>query len=63
MMESFEIFYKENTSVDSVLGVNGITSDSEDQQGDFYAPGDARLPKVLGVDKKNKKMKVQKRNI
>lgn len=63
MMEDFETFYKENTSVDSALGTNNITDDSNDQQGDFYASGDPRLPKALGVCKKNKKTKVQKRNI
>lgn len=52
----FNNLYKtlmEDNTVGDVLGATQVSQFS----GDTYAPGDARLPKVLGATKKGKKKK------
>jgi len=50
---------------DSIFGVKGLSGEFGNQfpsQNDnAYAPGDARVPKVLGAKKKKKKFFVQRR--
>lgn len=43
-------------------GIGGSATDAGNQQGDFYAPGDARVPSVVQTKKKlfGKKGKKQK---
>tara|TARA_R110000824_G_scaffold171392_2_gene348919 strand:+ start:2550 stop:2825 length:276 start_codon:yes stop_codon:yes gene_type:complete len=50
-----------NEMTTSTAGVGGTTSDQFSS--DFYAPGDARIPKVLGqkAKKKTKKKKKKKK--
>lgn len=61
-MNNFDNLYKkllEDMTTGTVLGPTQAHSAQPGQSGDFYAPGDARIPKILGV-KKLKKKKLKK---
>ena len=47
----------ENMTTGSVFGAGQAHPAAPGQSSDFYAPGDTRIPSVLGVKKKKKKLK------
>lgn len=62
-MVTFLRFVKEVNAAGAggVFGV-GSSADFSSFSGDFYAPGDARVPKVLGVYSRKGKIKKKKKN-
>ena len=52
----------EDMTTGSVLGTGQAHPAAAGQSSDFYAPGDARIPSILGV-KKGKKKKLKKESI
>lgn len=66
-MNNFDKLYKkllENMTTGSVFGAGQAHAPVTGQSSDFYAPGDARIPSILGVKKsKKKKKKLKKESI
>ena len=59
-MNKFDKLYKnliENMTTGSVFGTGQAHAPQPGQSSDFYAPGDARVPTILGSKKKKKKLK------
>ena len=66
-MESFKNFFSRIVNENMTAGGGGVFGNTPDQpagstSSDWYAPGDSRIPKVLGA-KKKKKMAIQRRNL
>jgi hypothetical protein len=61
-MSLYKTIFIRSLNEDNIAGAGGVFGNTDGQtSGDFYAPGDARLPDFLGSKKKKKKRKASKK--